>query len=89
VTAFDLMCSIFQTLNGQELDKISFHQSCDVRDRFMIWAGNIGALQHKGLPTSLDYRLRDAPYISKNVASLLISLKSALDGSKASHGLKL
>ena len=76
-------------MNGQDLDEISFHQSCDVRDRFMIWAGNIGALQHKGISTSLDYRLRDAPDISKNVVSVLISLKSALNGSKTSHGLGL
>jgi hypothetical protein len=83
VEACELMCSKLRILDGEELDGISYGRSCDARDRFMIWAGNIGALQHKSVPTSLDHRLRNAAEIAKHVVSLLGSLKRALNGGKA------
>ncbi|KAF2109006.1 hypothetical protein BDV96DRAFT_247899 [Lophiotrema nucula] len=50
-----------------------------VRDelgRFRVWAGNIGA--HKKGKSSLDFRLREASYLSKNVLDLLLDLVEAL-----------
>jgi len=48
----------------------------DELGRFRLWAGNIGAL--KTGRASLDYRLRDAEYLSQNAKSLLGGLKKSL-----------
>jgi hypothetical protein len=52
--------------------------SCDELDRFRIWAGNIGALQHVKVRSSLDYRLRDAPKLGDQISRLLVDLNTAL-----------
>ncbi|GAB1314686.1 hypothetical protein MFIFM68171_04896 [Madurella fahalii] len=44
--------------------------------RFKVWAGNIGA--HRAGTSSLDYRLRDASNIRKQVVSLLTDLEDSL-----------
>ncbi|PGH04453.1 CAMK protein kinase [Polytolypa hystricis UAMH7299] len=48
------------------------------RDRFHIWAGNIGAFQQLPNKTSLDWRLRNAPKISAQVIELLEDIREAL-----------
>ena len=48
----------------------------DELGRFRLWAGNIGAL--KTGRASLDYRLRDAAYLSQNAKSLLEGLTESL-----------
>lgn len=45
--------------------------------RFKIWCGNIGAHQ-TGTRSSLDYRLRDASHIRKQVVRILASLSTSL-----------
>ena len=51
----------------------------DQRDRFKIWAGNMGALQDIQFPTSLDYRLREAPRVVALITELLGDLEEALE----------
>jgi len=48
----------------------------DELDRFRLWANNIGAA--KIGRASLDYRLRDAEYLFRNVKSLLVDLERSL-----------
>jgi hypothetical protein len=48
----------------------------DELGRFRIWANNIGA-SNRGT-SSLDYRLRDAKFISESVKTLLNSLNKIL-----------
>jgi len=49
-------------------------------DKYKIWAGNVGAA-HRGrrYEISLDYRLREASFIKKQVLSLLDSLEDKLN----------
>ena len=44
--------------------------------RFRIWCGNIAA--HRRDKTSLDYRLRDSPYIRSGIVKLLQDLDELL-----------
>lgn len=46
--------------------------------RFRIWAGNIGAFQENPLPSSLDYRLREAPKVAEQIRDLLDDLCETL-----------
>lgn len=48
-------------------------------DRFKIWSGNLGALQHGR--ASLDSRLRDSPLMRTTVGKLLGQLKATLQRS--------
>ena len=48
----------------------------DEQDKFKVWSGNIGA-HRKGM-SSLDYRLRDASNLRKEVLTLLEELLEAL-----------
>ena len=48
-------------------------------DRFRIWCGNLGALQHGR--ASLDSRLRDSPLMRTTVGKLLGQLKATLQRS--------
>lgn len=45
--------------------------------RFKVWCGNIGAHQI-GTRSSLEYRLRDASHIRKQVVKILTSLSASL-----------
>ncbi|KAI4112733.1 MAG: hypothetical protein LQ345_006160 [Seirophora villosa] len=47
--------------------------------RFKIWSGNIGALQSLPLPTSLDYRLKEAPKTAAYIAEVLDVLIDTLE----------
>lgn len=65
-------------------DELNAHESevpraawNDELGRLRIWAANIGA--HQTGQSSLDYRLRDASHISKQILSLLGDLCFALD----------
>jgi hypothetical protein len=53
----------------------------DEETRFRVWSGNIGA--HKKGRSSLDYRLRDASHIQKQVINLLEDLNTLLDDAVA------
>ena len=50
----------------------------DQLGRFKIWAGNIGAFQELPTPSSLDYRLSEAPKVALQVAKLLDDLDKTL-----------
>ncbi|OTA65390.1 hypothetical protein K449DRAFT_431992 [Hypoxylon sp. EC38] len=49
--------------------------------RFKVWSGNIGA--HRSRKSSLDYRLRDASHLQKQVKSLLVDLNDSLKNALA------
>ncbi|KAH8749410.1 hypothetical protein F5882DRAFT_488661, partial [Hyaloscypha sp. PMI_1271] len=51
----------------------------DSYGQFKIWAGNIGALQPIQSASSLDYRLREVPKVSKQVVTLLQDLDESLE----------
>ncbi|OCK80068.1 hypothetical protein K432DRAFT_453696, partial [Lepidopterella palustris CBS 459.81] len=50
----------------------------DQRDRFKIWAGNMGALQDAQFTTSLDYRLREASRIRQELLESIPDIISSL-----------
>lgn len=47
--------------------------------RFRIWAFNIGALQEAHLPTSLEYRLREAPKLVDRIVELLEDIEESIE----------
>lgn len=47
--------------------------------RFRIWAFNIGALQEAHLPTSLEYRLREAPKLVDRTLELLEDMEESIE----------
>lgn len=51
----------------------------DSLGQFKIWAGNIGAFQQFQTKTSLDYRLRDAQKIARQIIELLDDLAESLE----------
>ncbi|OTA92546.1 hypothetical protein M434DRAFT_74398 [Hypoxylon sp. CO27-5] len=53
----------------------------DESARFKVWSGNIGA--HRSRKSSLDYRLRDASHLQKQVKSLLVDLNDSLKNALA------
>ncbi|KAK4186118.1 WD40-repeat-containing domain protein [Podospora australis] len=58
------------------------------RDRFRVWAGNLGALQHGR--ASLDFRLRESSLMRITVLKLLTQLKDALiKSNEVVQGLRL
>ena len=57
-------------------EQITIPALLDELGRFKIWAGNNGALQSGR--SSLDYRLRDALYISNLVVRILRDLEDSL-----------
>ena len=70
----------FNALCGSlpEADRTARPALVDQLGRLKIWAGNIGAIQELPLPSSLDYRLREAPKIVKQVIELLDDLNETL-----------
>jgi len=75
---FDQLCALFEDEERQFIYDISHLQICDSYGQFKIWAGNIGALQTIQSASSLDYRLREVPKVSKQVVTLLEDLDEAL-----------
>ncbi len=73
VCRFNALCALLP-----EADQIARPALVDLLGRFKIWAGNIGAFQELPLPSSLDYRLREAPKIVDQVIELLDDLDETL-----------
>ena len=70
--------SLIETLKSSE-DKRFGDEASNVGDelaRFRLWANNIGAA-NRGI-ASLDYRLRNAEYLSRTFENLLSSLSETL-----------
>jgi hypothetical protein len=74
---FQDLCSSLEkpTILDPEISLQTVH---DELGRFRVWAGNIGALQNAKSRHSLDYRLRDAPQIQKQVVRILVRLRDSL-----------
>ncbi|KAK3364619.1 hypothetical protein B0T25DRAFT_69838 [Lasiosphaeria hispida] len=62
-------------------DQPIFSTLRDEETRFKVWSGNIGA--HKKGRSSLDYRLRDASHLQKQVLNLLADLAALIEDATA------
>src|SRR5438034_5679639 len=78
---FERLCALFENQEQQAKFDINHTQICDGYGQFKIWAGNIGALQYIQSASSLDYRLREVPKISKQIVTLLEDLNETLEDS--------
>ena len=78
VRRFNALCDLLP-----EADQIVHPALVDQLGRLKIWAGNIGAFQELPLPSSLDYRLREAPRIVDQVIELLNDLNETLQEGRA------
>ncbi|KAE8440784.1 hypothetical protein EG329_006584 [Mollisiaceae sp. DMI_Dod_QoI] len=76
---FDELCALFDDEEREFIYEISRLQVSDSYGQFKVWAGNIGALQSIQSASSLDYRLREVPKVSKQVVALLQDLDEALE----------
>ena len=54
----------------------------DSLERFLLWAGNIGAAVDPRKTNSLEARLKDAPEVKEQIYDLLCDLHEALDDCK-------
>jgi hypothetical protein len=70
---FEQLCALFEDEERQFIYDISHLQVYDSFGQFKIWAGNIGALQPFHSASSLDYRLREVPKVSKQVVTIALS----------------
>ncbi|KAL1592701.1 hypothetical protein SLS60_011117 [Paraconiothyrium brasiliense] len=50
----------------------------DEKDRFLIWAGNIGAMHGAQSPASLERRLAEAPQIREHIVNILKRLEDSI-----------
>ncbi|KAI0009575.1 hypothetical protein F4779DRAFT_364514 [Xylariaceae sp. FL0662B] len=50
----------------------------DILDRFLLWAGNLGALLDSTNPRSLDSRLSASPEIYEQICEFLGDLREAI-----------
>ena len=55
----------------------------DEFDRFKIWGGNLGARHSASAKISLDWRLRNATELRKEIIQLLEEIASALEDRKS------
>ncbi len=76
---FDELCALFDGEEPQFIYEISQLQVSDSYGQFKVWAGNIGDLQSIQSASSLDYRLREVPKVSKQIVALLRDLDEALE----------
>jgi len=79
--AFVVLSEAIVNSEDRAVDGVESSAVNDELGRFRIWAANIGGLSIGR--ASLDYRLRDAEYLHKNVTSLLEDLNESLcDGTR-------
>ncbi|KAF2801196.1 hypothetical protein K505DRAFT_227062 [Melanomma pulvis-pyrius CBS 109.77] len=74
--AFDDLRTTLRIDAGQYSKIIQISSISDEQGRFRVWSGNVGA--HRTGLNSLNYRLRDASHLHRNVVSLLIDLEQKL-----------
>lgn len=77
---FALLKTALTSPECRYLDQISLTFVEDEAHRFFLWGTNIGAFQDAWIQSSLDYRLRDASQIRRQVSSVL---KRLLDNLKS------
>lgn len=64
-------------LEGHET--IGSERLTDIRTRFLLWTGNLGAMHKPEDPRALDRRLLDAPEVGNRVREILGDLQDLLD----------
>ena len=77
---FDKLCRLLP-----DSDENTRPALIDQVGRFRIWGGNIGAFQKLPTPSSLDYRLREAPKIGIQVLELLDDLEETLQEGESAY----
>lgn len=85
LSRFDKICDDLQSL-GQETAKgngydrnLVFLAMQDARVRFKAWGNNIAAFRKGHLPSSLEFRLREAPEIRTRLLQVLDYLREYLN----------
>lgn len=74
---FERLSDLF-AVRDAPIHGITRMQMLDHHGQLRVWARNIGALQLKHTPSSLDYRLRETPKFSAEVIFLLEDLAETL-----------
>jgi len=81
-----LFTAIYGLLDSESKEHHGAISKEDVQNelgRFRIWAENIGALQSRNKPTSLEYRLREASETRLHIQQFLEDIKESLtEGTK-------
>ncbi|KAF5005211.1 hypothetical protein FDECE_8332 [Fusarium decemcellulare] len=73
----NLQCS--NETGGSPVHGLSSASITDLLERFLLWAGNSGALQESTLKLSLDHRLSDAPEVKVEILRQLEDISEATD----------
>ena len=68
---FESLCVLFENAECGQRTRLSCAIIKDQLSRFLIWCGDLGALQRLPSTSSLDYRLRDSPKIALQIQELL------------------
>ena len=74
--SFQTLCSALLQPNLDFSEQILLPKVKDEFSRFKVWSGNIRA--HRSGRSSLNYRLRDASHLRKQIISLLEDLNQSL-----------
>ncbi|RYP16572.1 hypothetical protein DL765_005033 [Monosporascus sp. GIB2] len=72
--AFSQVISVLQSIPARSTEAVE-----DARERFLLWAGNVGALHHPEARLSLEHRLRDLPEALEQIWVYLGELRETLD----------
>jgi hypothetical protein len=76
------LSEILKEPRSQYETELSYEEATGELGRLRIWAGNIGALQDSHLPTSLEYRLREAPKLVTRILNILEDVSDSLEDGK-------
>lgn len=79
VGLFEALAELSSSWDDSPAHGIEQREVLEHLGQFRIWAGNIGALQPRSVPSSLEHRLRDAPKFAAEVMSLLGDLVDILE----------
>lgn len=80
---------LFETILVTNADTQVSRLAKDASDRFELWKTQSGPEHPPGSSSSLEARLRDAPYLVENISNLLERLEEALQDGKSQQLLAL
>ena len=63
----------------EQTSPISAEDVGDLHDRFLLWAGNLGALRNPSSRLSLDRRLSEAPEVRRQILQQFDDIAEAAD----------
>lgn len=68
-----------QSTTGKDSAPITTEDVGDLLDRFLLWAGNLGALRSPSSKLSLDHRLAEAPEVRQQILQQFGDIEEAAD----------